>query len=686
MTKEELFLYINAKESGLSRNEVKKQRKKFGRNQFEDSKKKSIVKTYLLQWKDFYVISFGMTAILLGMGKEWKACFILFALVLAIGMIKVIQVIKVKESLEKRKKTVSYHTRVIRNGLIQMCSSDEIVVGDIILLESGDFIYADGRILKEKSLKVDESALTGEHAIVEKRDCMLEKTMGRKKQINMVFAGSCVVEGEAKVIVTAVGIKTQIGKELEDFYNHKQAIETSTMKSMLLEIEPESKTEAKAIIGTITKSAREAEAKSKTGTIAKSTREAEVKSTTEAIRKSVATTEAASIVKSDRTPFQIKIDKFCKRWVCLVLVIAIWLCLVCFIRGDSSATITLYATGFFIACIPEAFYFMITRVLFVGIKRLEKEKIVIQNPKVVEQLNQVSVICLNEMGLFTQRKKETKQIVMECKKLGIQPILMTNEKREHVIEIVQRINLFIEETQIIEGSIIDELTDYELDEIVEHIFVYLNLSSSNKIRVIKAWQRKEMTVAITEGNMCDMPVLKHADICIGVGLVGRKIIKKIVPIMIDKNLTTITKAVIESRAMYYKIQKVISFFISGSVAASICMLLSFSFALAIPFLPMQLLAVNIVIDILLFIVIGFQPCYKSSIQERGDMKRASILTKEQIQEMIARGMSVAILIMIIYGVSSCIVEAYIAGMVALIIFSFSRVIYGIFLCTGLDKK
>lgn len=638
MTKEELFLYINAKEDGLSRNEVKKQRKKFGRNQFEDSKKKNIVKTYLLQWKDFYVISFGITAILLGMGKEWKACFILFALVLAIGMIKVIQVIKVKEFLEKRKKTMSYHTRVIRNGLIQMCSSDEIVVGDIILLESGDFIYADGRILKEKSLKVDESALTGEHAIVEKRDCMLEKDTGRKKQINMVFAGSCVVEGEAKVIVTAVGIKTQIGKELEGFYNHKQAIETSTMKSMLLEIEPKLKT------------------------------------------------ESTSIVKSDKTPFQIKIDKFCKRWVCLVLVITIWLCLICFIRGDSDTTITLYATGFLIACIPEAFYFMITRVLFVGIKRLEKEKIVIQNPKAVEQLNQVSVICLNEMGLFTQKKKETKQIVMECKRLGIQPILMTNGKREHVIEIVQRINLFIEETQIIEGSIMDELTDYELDEIVEHIFVYLNLSSSNKIRVIKAWQRKEMTVAITEGNMCDMLVLKQADICIGVGLVGRKIIKKIVPIMIDKNLTTITKAVIESRAMYHKIQKVISFFISGSIAASICMLLSFSFALAIPFLPMQLLAVNIVIDILLFIIIGFQPCYKNSIQERGDMKRASILTKEQIQEMIARGMSVAILIMIIYGVSSCIVEAYIAGVVALIIFSFSRVIYGIFLCTGLNKK
>lgn len=680
MTKEELFLYINAKEDGLSRNEVKKQRKKFGRNQFEDSKKKNIVKTYLLQWKDFYVISFGITAILLGMGKEWKACFILFALVLAIGMIKVIQVIKVKEFLEKRKKTMSYHTRVIRNGLIQMCSSDEIVVGDIILLESGDFMYADGRILKEKSLKVDESALTGEPVIVEKKDCILEKDTSRKKQINMVFAGSCVVEGEAKVIVTAVGIKTQIGKELEGFYNHKQAIETSTMKSMLLEIEPESKTEA------ITRPVRKAGAKSIIGAITKSTREAEAKSTTEAIRKSVTTTEAASIVKSDKTPFQIKIDKFCKRWVCLVLVIAIWLCLVCFIRGDSSATITLYATGFFIACIPEAFYFMITRVLFVGIKRLEKERIVIQNPKVVEQLNQVSVICLNEMGLFTQKKKETKQIVMECKRLGIQPILMTNGKREHVIEIVQRINLFIEETQIIEGSIIDKLTDYELDEIVEHIFVYLNLSSSNKIRVIKAWQRKEMTVAITEGNMCDMLVLKQADICIGVGLVGRKIIKKIVPIMIDKNLTTITKAVIESRAMYHKIQKVISFFISGSIAASICMLLSFSFALAIPFLPMQLLAVNIVIDILLFIVIGFQPCYKSSIQESGDMKRASILTKEQIQEMIARGMSVAILIMIIYGVSSCIVEAYIAGVVALIIFSFSRVIYGIFLCTGLNKK
>lgn len=670
MTKEELFFYINAREGGLSRNEVKKQRKKFGRNQFEDSKKKNIVKTYLLQWKDFYVIFFAIAAMLLGMGKEWKECFILFAVVLAIGMIKVIQVIKVKEFLEKRKKTMSYHTRVIRNGLIQMCSSDEIVVGDIILLESGDFIYADGRILKEKSLKVDESALTGESVIIEKRDCMLEKDTGRKKQINMVFAGSCVVEGEAKVIVTAVGIKTQIGKELEDFYNHKQAIETSTMKSMLLEIEPKLKTEVKSIIGTITKSIREAEAKS----------------TTEAIRKSVITTEAASIVKSDKTPFQIKIDKFCKKWVCLVFVITIWLCLICFIRGDSDATITLYATGFLIACIPEAFYFMITRVLFVGIKRLEKERIVIQNPKAVEQLNQVSVICLNEMGLFTQKKKETKQIVMECKRLGIQPILMTNGKREHVIEIVQQINLFIEETQIIEGSIIDKLTDYELDEIVEHIFVYLNLSSSNKIRVIKAWQRKEMTVAITEGNMCDMLVLKQADICIGVGLVGRKIIKKIVPIIIDKNLTTITKAVIESRGMYHKIQKVISFFISGSIAASICMLLSFSFALAIPFLPMQLLAVNIVIDILLFIIIGFQPCYKSSIQERGDMKRTSILTKEQIQEMIARGMSVAILIMIIYGVSSCIVEAYIAGVVALIIFSFSRVIYGIFLCTGLNKK
>lgn len=648
MTKEELFSYISAKESGLSKNEVKKQRKRFGNNQFENNKKKSIVKVCFSQWNDFYLIVLGITAILLGIVREWKDCFILFGVVLAGGIIKTIQVIRFRVYLEKRKKTAAYHTKVIRDGLIQLCSSDEIVVGDIILLEPGDFIYGDGRILEHKKIKVDESALIGEHTIVEKKDCILEKVTDRKKQINMVFAGSCVIEGETRILVTAVGMKTRIGKQLEEFYENKKLIEVSEIQPMLM------KAESKSII--------------------------------EPIVKSKIKTESTSIIKSNKTPFQTKIDKFCKRWISLVLVITVFLCFICLIRGDSKTTIVLYVTAFIIASVPESISFIITRMLSVGIKRLEKKKIVIQNPRAIEQLNQVSVICLNEMGLFTQKKKEIEQILIECKKLGIQPIIMTEEKREKIIRIAKQINLLIEETQIIEGSVIDKLMDSELDEIVEHILIYQNISSKNKIRIIEAWQRKRMIVAITEGSIWDMLVLQQADICIGVGTIGRKITKQIVPVMIDKNLTAITKTIVESKVIYNKMQKVISLFLSSSIAASICILLSFSFALPVPFTPMQLVGINIVIDIIMFVLIGVPSFYKNNIQERADIKTASILTKEDIQEITRKGMSLAILIMIIYGISFCMAEGYIAGMIALVLFCLSRIIYGIYVCMGLDKR
>lgn len=202
-------------ERGLDDKKINESREKNGLNELEAKKKQNIFIKFLLQFKDTLIIILLIAAIVsvLVQPEEWYESVIILAIVIINAILGVYQENKAEKSLEALKKMSSPTAKVIRNGILQNIPSSEVVVGDIMLIEAGDSVCADGVIIECSNLKIDESALTGESVPVDKNSDYIEDTniaLGDRK--NAVFASTAVTNGKAKVIVTNVGMNTEIGK------------------------------------------------------------------------------------------------------------------------------------------------------------------------------------------------------------------------------------------------------------------------------------------------------------------------------------------------------------------------------------------------------------------------------------------------------------------------------------------
>ncbi|AFS77900.1 calcium-translocating P-type ATPase YloB [Gottschalkia acidurici 9a] len=211
---EELSSELNVDISvGLSEEEVKLRKEKYGENILKEGKRKSIISMFFSQFKDFMVIILLIASIVSGLLGEISDTVIILLVVLLNALLGVIQENKAEKSLEALKSLSSPIAKVIRNGKRLEVKSSELVPGDIILLEAGDFVPADGVLFESASLMIEESALTGESVPVEKQINIPEGEnipLGDRK--NYVFTSSLVTNGRGKVIVTETGMNTEIGK------------------------------------------------------------------------------------------------------------------------------------------------------------------------------------------------------------------------------------------------------------------------------------------------------------------------------------------------------------------------------------------------------------------------------------------------------------------------------------------
>lgn len=219
-TVEQIMKDINLSENGLSNDEVLEIRKKQGFNELKEEKKDSLLIILLKQFKDFLVVILLGAAVISGfLGKIESTLVILFVVVLnaALGTI---QQLKAEQSLNSLKKLSSPTAKVKRNGETSTIESREIVAGDLLFLDAGDYVSADGRIVYSYGLHVNESSLTGESDTVLKSSDALEgDDIPLGDQVNMVFSGSFVTNGRGMVIVTSTGMNTEIGKIAELLVN-----------------------------------------------------------------------------------------------------------------------------------------------------------------------------------------------------------------------------------------------------------------------------------------------------------------------------------------------------------------------------------------------------------------------------------------------------------------------------------
>lgn len=208
----EIYEELSSGENGLTSAQVSKNCEKYGKNIITEGKKKPVWLIFLEQFKDFLVIILIVAAVVSAFMKDVESCAVILFVITMNAVLGTVQTIKAERSLSNLKQLSAPTAKVLRDGEKVVIPSEDVVVGDILIIEAGDQVCGDGRLVECASVQVNESALTGESVNIDKN---MEQIVGEKplaERSNMVYSGSFVTYGRGKLIVTETGMNTEVGK------------------------------------------------------------------------------------------------------------------------------------------------------------------------------------------------------------------------------------------------------------------------------------------------------------------------------------------------------------------------------------------------------------------------------------------------------------------------------------------
>lgn len=211
-SKDEVLKEFKASPNGLSSGEAKERLAKYGENALVEGKKKTVFQVFLDQFKDLMVIILIIAALISAFTGDAESTIVIIAVLILNAVLGTVQHVKAEKSLESLKSLSSPSAKVLRDGQKVEIDSKKLVPGDILVLEAGDLVTADGRILDNFSLQVNESSLTGESTNIDKADIDFDQERPLGDRLNMVYSSSLVTYGRANVLVTGTGMGTEIGK------------------------------------------------------------------------------------------------------------------------------------------------------------------------------------------------------------------------------------------------------------------------------------------------------------------------------------------------------------------------------------------------------------------------------------------------------------------------------------------
>ncbi len=718
--------------TGLSSAQVSELQEKYGPNKLREKKKKTMLQRFFDQFKDVMIlilivaaiISFVIVCVEQNWGELFEPALILLIVILN-AVMGVMQESKAEKALDALKNMSAPHARVIRDGEEKVIEASELVPGDIIKLEAGDFIPADARLLHSVSLKSEESALTGESVPSEKD---AEITVDEKAPIgdrtNMVFSGCSVTYGTAIAVVTATGMDTEMGKiaNLLDSENEGQTplqqklaqlgkylgIVALAACAIIFVVGLVNKIPPLEIFMTAVSLAVSAipEGLPAIVTIVLSIGVQRMVKRNALIRRlpAVETLGSASIICSDKTGTLTQnrmtltkayidgasepelISRENSEEIRKLLKYATLCCdgSVIF-RGDeeqhigdpTETAIVLAAhknsmpkdelnktyprlaeipfdsdrklmttvnsiDGKNIVIVKGAFDMMVPRcisgdlesakrmveemseaalrVLAVAYKEIDT---VPENPTSEDLENGLTFMGL--VGMIDPPRPEAKAAVEVCRKAGIKPVMITGDHVVTASAIAKELGILLDGDRAITGAQLDAMTDSELDEAVESISVYARVSPENKIRIVKAWQRKGQVVSMTGDGVNDAPALKAADIGCAMGITGTDVAKGAADMTLtDDNFATIVEAVREGRGIYANIKKVVGFLLGTNIGEVITVFVAMLLWHKTPLLSMQLLWINLVTDSLPAIALGMEAVEKDVMERKPKPKNEGI--------------------------------------------------------------
>ena len=279
------------------------------------------------------------------------------------------------------------------------------------------------------------------------------------------------------------------------------------------------------------------------------------------------------------------------------------------------------------------------RVLAVAYKEVESVSLSPSSEELESELHFMGLV-----GMIDPPRPEAKAAVAVCRQAGIRPVMITGDHVITASAIAKELGILKEGDRAITGAELDRMTDRELDECVEDISVYARVSPENKIRIVKAWQRKDQVVSMTGDGVNDAPALKAADIGCAMGITGTDVAKGAADMTLtDDNFATIVDAVREGRGIYANIKKVVGFLLGTNIGEVIAVFVAMLLWHKSPFLSMQLLWINLVTDSLPAIALGMEPVEDDVMDKQPKPKKEGLFARGYGLQIVLQGIMFGIL-------------------------------------------
>ena len=260
------------------------------------------------------------------------------------------------------------------------------------------------------------------------------------------------------------------------------------------------------------------------------------------------------------------------------------------------------------------------RVLAIGVREIEFLPELL-TPEALEK----DLTFLGLVGMIDPPREEARDAVATCREAGIRPVMITGDHVVTASAIAKSLGILQEGDMAITGAELDAMSEEELDNTVEKVSVYARVSPENKIRIVKAWQKKDKVVAMTGDGVNDAPALKAADIGCAMGITGTDVAKGAADMTLtDDNFTTIVDAVREGRGIYANIKKVVGFLLGTNIGEVLLVFVSMLIWHKSPLLSMQLLWINLVTDSLPAIALGMEEVEEGVMRQKPKPKNEGI--------------------------------------------------------------
>jgi len=720
MDTDKIYEFLETGKSGLTETEAENRRQLYGSNKINKDKKRTLIRKIWEQLNNIMVLILSIAAIIALLAGDIKSIIIIVFVIIMNTILGIIQEGKAEKAMEALQCMSSPEAEVLRDNRARMIKTEELTIGDLVLLDAGDHIPADLRLVDAVNLKIDEASLTGESVPVEKETRPLEKediVIGDRK--NMAFMGSTVTYGRGAGIVTAIGMNSEVGKiagyisEINESQKTPLQIKLAEMSkyisviiviasavifitgllwgrsfvdmfltavslavaaipeglpaivTIVLALGVQKMARKNAIIRKLpaveTLGSTEVICTDKTGTLTKNEmtvvkvyldhgvlgadlNQADQIASKRILEGMLLCNDTRVSANSDHSeemtgdPTETALVKFAHLLNYNKNNIDSIMPRVTEIPFDSDRKLmttvnrlengyTSYTKGALDILIDKC-----TRILDHGVVRNitieDREMIVKANSLMAQnalrviafgykeleaippenQINMIEddLVFIGFVGMIDPPRPEVIDAVQKCREAGIKPVMITGDHKETASAIARELGILKDGESVIEGSVLQGMSQAKLLKNVENYSVYARVSPEHKVRIVKAWREKGKITAMTGDGVNDAPALKSANIGIGMGITGTDVAKGVSDMVLaDDNFATIVSAIEEGRKIYSNIRKAVHFLLSTHLGEVIALFIATMLNWVILY-PIHLLWVNLIIDTLPALALGME--------------------------------------------------------------------------------